>query len=164
MTNHAPTTAPRTAKPLAPARWRLHGGLSSATFSARGNWGLTPANGRLSNLSGTATVDRAGRLAGELVIPVSTLGSNNRRRDRHLKSADFLEVERYPEITFAAPELISAGNGHVVAATLTVRDRRIELTLPVHVAPAARDRVALTAETELDRDAIGLSHNPNGSR
>jgi polyisoprenoid-binding protein YceI len=147
-------------RPLARGRWRVNARLSSATFAARGIWGAVAAKGRLTGLSGTATFHPDGRMQGELTIPAGSLDSGNRLRDRHLKSRAFLDVTRHPHIRFEARSLTRAGDGHVIEGTLRVREHSLELALPIEF--KADQRVELSAHTVLDRDALGLGHNPLG--
>lgn len=162
MTNPSATREPH--KPmsgaLARGRWRVNARLSSATFAARGVWGALPAKGRLSDLSGTATFHADGRIEGELTIPAGCLDSGNRLRDRHLKSRTFLDVKRHPHIRFQARSLTRTADGHVIEGILQVRERTIELALPIEL--EAGQRVALVAHNAFDRDALGLGHSPLG--
>jgi polyisoprenoid-binding protein YceI len=162
MSDHAPDLEllDHEAQPLPTGRWRVVPGLSGATFSARGVWGAARANGTLTGLSGDATFHTDGRVDGRLTIPAHRLDSGNRRRDRHLKSSDFLDAERYPDITFT-PRRISLRDGrYVLEGTLGVRDRELELALPVQVHDG--QQVELSTEVVLERSALGLEHNPLG--
>lgn len=147
---------------LTPGRWRVNTDRSSATFSARGFWGAAPVNGTFNELSGTATVEIDGHFQGELTIPTRTLSTRLALRDHHLKSAAFFHVKRHAEIRFDADGLTAGDEGPVVHGTLSVRDRRIELALPVQLNGEPGQRVALTAETSFDRAELGLGHSPLG--
>jgi polyisoprenoid-binding protein YceI len=162
MTNPSVTREPHnpTLGPLARGRWRVNAGQSTATFAARGVWGAVLVKGCLGGLSGTATFHPDGRMDGELTIPAGSLDSGNRLRDRHLKSRAFLDVKRHPHIRFHARSLTRSADGHVIEGTLQVGERSIDLALPIGF--TAGQRVALSAHTVLDRDALGLGHNPLG--
>ena len=147
---------------LSPGAWRVRPGDSSASFSARGFWGAAQVLGEFSGLSGIATLDSHGRIEGELVIPTGTLNTGIGRRDRHLRSADFFDAERYPEIKFTAGPLTATEDGYVLNGQLAVRDRHVDCQLPVRMTAGPRQRVTITAETVLDRAALGLGHNPLG--
>jgi polyisoprenoid-binding protein YceI len=97
---------------------------------------------------------------GELTIPAGSLDSGNRLRDRHLKSRAFLDAQRHPHIRFHARSLTRSADGSVIEGTLQVGERSVDLALPVEF--RAGQRVALSAQTVLDRDALGLGHNPLG--
>ena len=147
---------------LAPGRWRVRGERSRATFSARGFWGAARVTGTFGDLSGTAALAADGSFAGWLSIPAKTLDTGLTRRDRHLGSAEFFDVARFPEIRFAADGFESIEDRYVIYGELFVRDRTIRLALPVQVAPTSGGRLALTTEAVLSRDALGLGHSPLG--
>jgi polyisoprenoid-binding protein YceI len=147
---------------LAPGRWQVHERDSSATFSARGVWGVLPANGRFRSISGSATIGADGRLEGELVIAADTVDTGNGLRDRHLRSSDFLHVKRHPQIRFSARELALTESGPVIRGTLLARDSAIDLELPVKLTQESGARAAISCETALDLADLGLDSNPLG--
>jgi polyisoprenoid-binding protein YceI len=135
---------------------------STATFTVRGFWGALPVTGRFADIAGTVTLDADGRFDGGVIIPTGTLNSGLKLRDRHLKSAPFFDVDRHPQIRFAARTLIATEDGPVLHGTLSARDRSTELALPVQLLPLPRCRVELSAETVLERSSLGLGHSPLG--
>jgi polyisoprenoid-binding protein YceI len=147
---------------MATGVWRVDPTRSTVKFSARGFWGALPVAGRFADIAGTAVLDENGQFDGGIVIPAGTLDTGLKFRDRHLKSAAFFNVDRYPEIRFAARRLTATADGHVIEGTLSVRDRSVELTLPVTVFPLPRRRAELRIETALDRATLGLGHSPLG--
>ena len=89
----------------------------------------------------------------------------------HVMAPDFLDVERYPELTFRSTEISLNGSGVDVIGELTIKGttRRIEaigsLTGPI-VDPYGNDRIAMALETVIDRTAFGLDYEvrlPNGA-
>jgi polyisoprenoid-binding protein YceI len=89
----------------------------------------------------------------------------------HVMAPDFLDVERYPDLTFRSTEIRVNGSGIGVTGELTVKGttRRIEaigsLTGPI-VDPYGNDRIAMTLETVIDRTEFGLDYQislPNGA-
>jgi 3-(3-hydroxy-phenyl)propionate hydroxylase len=132
------------------------------TFSARGFWGLVPVTGSFAGPTGAATVDQDGRVSGELVIPAATLSTGLALRDRDLEGRDFFDVERYPEIRFAADRLTVSSGRIMVCGELAVRDRIAELELPVELAEEPGGRLALRADVVLEREPLGLGRSPLG--
>ena len=145
-----------------PACWRVSAAESSVTFSARGFWGLARTTGSFTRVSGAAQVEASGLFSGELVIATRTLTTGMRIRDRHLRGRDFFDVERYPEIRFSADRLIASGDRHVVRGELSVRDRIVELELPIELAEEPGRRLRLTAHAVIERESLGLGHSPLG--
>src|SRR5688572_16409338 len=72
---------------------------SEATFQVRHF--VTKVRGRFDDFTGTIQVDRANPTAStvELKIAAASLNTAHPGRDKHLRSADFFDVEKYPEIT-----------------------------------------------------------------
>ncbi len=147
---------------LTAGSWRVNGEASSAGFSARGFWGAVPVSGRFTELSGTATIDADGRLSGELVIPTATLATGIGLRDRHLRSREFFHVRRHPQITFTAGRVAAGEDGATISGKLAVRDRAIDLVLPLGVEHGAGGELTLTAEAALELAPLGLNHSPLG--
>lgn len=146
----------------ASGRWRVLGEHSFATFHARGVWGAVPANGRFTGLSGSITVANGEPISGDLAIPTATLITGLALRDHHLKGAGFFDVRRFPEITFVADRFVAVAGELRLRGRLQIRDRAIELELPVVVAEGSAGRVTLTARADLDRRAVGLGRSPLG--
>ncbi len=98
-------------------------------------------------------------------IDASSIDTGVGDRDTHLRSADFLDTERFPKLTFESTGIDDEGDGHYrVAGKLTIRDVTREVTLDVEHGGVANDpwgnrRSAFTARTSLDRDAFGLKWN-----
>ena len=66
---------------------------------------VTKVRGSFTDVTGTASVDGANPSASTLSVTIKSDSINTRSegRDAHLRSADFFDVEKYPEITFTAP-------------------------------------------------------------
>src|SRR5437899_5026151 len=101
-----PSTASRetrTATPDTPpalsGRWQVDPQASHARFLAGTLAGLVKTPGRFRSLSGHLTVDHP-HAEGALVIDSSSIDTGNRMRDRHLRSADFFDVKRHPELRY----------------------------------------------------------------
>ena len=144
---------------IPPGRWQVDESDSTATFSARGVWGALAVSGGFSSLSGSVAVEADGGCVGALVIPTPSLSTGLRFRDKHLKSAEFFDVKRYPHIGFTVHALTSDG----LRGTLTVRDRSKTLSLPVNVRELKSGRVELTTEAEFDREELGVGRSPLGA-
>jgi polyisoprenoid-binding protein YceI len=130
---------------------------------------LTTVKGRFSSVSGTIRApDIDADLGGssvEVEIDSASLDSREAQRDAHLRSADFLDVERYPSITFTSTRLERIdGDRFRVHGALTIRDVTREVALEVTRQGQARTPTGLevagfTAETQIDRNDFGLKWN-----
>jgi polyisoprenoid-binding protein YceI len=130
---------------------------------------LTTVKGRFSGVSGTIRApELAGDVAGssvEVDIDSASLDSREPQRDAHLRSADFLDVERYPSIMFTSTrvDLVDAEHFRVRGA-LTIRDVTREVALDVTRqgrarTPAGLEVAGFTVETGIDRKDFGLTWN-----
>lgn len=92
-----------------------------------------------------------------------TTGQND--RDNHLRSGDFLEVEKYPTLEFRSTGVKSySGNEFVLAGDLKIKDvtRPVELKVEfegVGRSPYGQDIFGFSASTEIDREEFGLTWN-----
>src|SRR5881227_3417158 len=84
---------------------------STADFKVR-HLMVTNVRGEFSGVSGTVQLDDANPANSkvEARIDVSTINTREAQRDAHLKSADFFEVDKYPEITFVSTKVTKTGD------------------------------------------------------
>jgi polyisoprenoid-binding protein YceI len=108
-------------------------------------------------------VDPDGGLSGTLVIDAASIDTKNKKRDAHLRTADFFEVERFPTITFEVTSGRLAGSGKLeLTGTLTVHGQTRPLSLVADLSVAA-DSVTVSTEVAIDRSEWGLSLTPFGA-
>lgn len=144
--------------------WKIDPSHTSATIAAR-HLMLTTVRASLSGTTGEVEFDpdrpESGRI--RLAIPASTVNTGDVKRDGHLRSADFLDVERYPEITFVSTKIRKADDRLVVTGDLTIRGttKPVDVTVePNGVVQGMNGRVAgFTATASIDRTAFGLVWN-----
>jgi polyisoprenoid-binding protein YceI len=127
---------------------------------------ITKVRGRFADVSGTITVDEEPeRSHVEVEIKVASIDTGEPRRDDHLRSPDFFDVEKYPAITFRSTEVEATSSGlWAVTGDLTVRDVSRPVTLQVafdgaSASPFGDERVAFSAAAEVDREDWGLNWN-----
>jgi polyisoprenoid-binding protein YceI len=127
---------------------------------------VTKVRGRFADIEGSITVAEDPRAStAQATLKTASIDTGSPDRDGHLTSADFFDVEKYPEISFRNARVLSQhGTDFRVAGDLTVKDVTREVTLDVEVDGVAKDpwggtRLAVTASTELDREDWGLTWN-----
>ena len=102
-------------------------------------------------------------LEGRVEIEASSLTTKNRRRDEHLRSADFFDVAQHPKIVVLADGLTPAGSttmdGQIV---LEAVGKRQSIPLTVELTETAADTVTLRSELVVDRTAFGMIWSPLG--
>jgi polyisoprenoid-binding protein YceI len=129
---------------------------------------VTTVRGRFGDFSGTLHLDGAdpARSRAEVTIKVDSLDSRSDQRDAHLRSADFFDVETYPEITFTSTRA-AAGKGdgeYRLWGDLTIKGVTREVGLELAFTGSAVDpwggnRVGFEGRTTVNRKDWGLSWN-----
>jgi polyisoprenoid-binding protein YceI len=147
--------------------WTFDPAHSAAEFKVR-HMMISNVKGQFSGIKGTVTLDEGDvtnpRL--EATIDAASIHTREPQRDAHLKSADFLEVEKFPTITFNSTRVRSIGEGEVeVTGDLTIRGvshavvLRVEgLSAPTKD-PWGNSRIGLSATTKINRKDFGLNWN-----
>jgi polyisoprenoid-binding protein YceI len=144
------------APPALPGRWLLDPHASHARFVASTLAGLVKTRGRFRALSGDLVVDHA-HAAGALVIDSSSIDTGNRIRDRHLRSRDFFDVKRHPQLRYEAHSISGQDPGRArIDGELIVADTRTPLPLEVTLHAPTDGVLELACHTEVDRVALGI--------
>src|SRR5580704_12393673 len=139
---------------------------SSAHFSVRDVM-ISKIKGEFTKVSGTVTFDPDNLKASSLeaVIDARSIRTRDDQRDAHLKSADFLDVEHYPEIRFRSSRIERKESEYIVHGDLTIRGVAKEVALKVEdLTPETKDpwgnlRAGATATTKIKRGDFGLGWN-----
>jgi polyisoprenoid-binding protein YceI len=115
-------------------RYEIDTAHSNVDFVVR-HLGVANVRGQFTRFSGHVMLDEADltRSAVEVVIEVASIDTRNERRDNHLKSGDFFEVEQFPELRFEGRRVERAGDGYVLVGALTIRDVTREVRIPFEV-------------------------------
>lgn len=128
---------------------------------------FTTVKGHFEGVSGTIRSDDAdpARSSVEVEIDAASLTTGEGRRDTHLRSADFLDVERHPTITFASTQVepVAAGRWRV-HGDLTIRGTTRPVVLATELKgrgrnPEGYEVAGLAARTEISRRDFGLTWN-----
>lgn len=136
--------------------WTLDPARTSVTIHTKAMW-LLPVKGTARALEGGGTVAADGSVTGTLVIDAASIDTHNKKRDAHLRTADFFEVANHPTITFTATGARPSSSGKVALdGTLTMHGQTRPLTLLAEVAVTG-DSVTVTADADIDRNDWGVS-------
>jgi polyisoprenoid-binding protein YceI len=128
---------------------------------------IATVRGRFTQVQGTLTVDETDSTTASIDITISTASvtTGDEKRDGHLRSADFFDVERFPTISFHSKRL-EAESKEVfrVVGDLTIRDVTREVVLDVEMLGRAKDpwgqeHAAFEATTKIKRGDYGLTWN-----
>ena len=79
-------------------------------FAIKHLWGLITVRGRFDTLTGVAHVTADGTITTSLIINAASVDTKQNKRDKHLRSADFFNVETHPQITFKSTRVVPESN------------------------------------------------------
>jgi polyisoprenoid-binding protein YceI len=128
---------------------------------------INTVHGRFRQFDGTITVDPDGGNAlkqASAAIQAKSIDTDIERRDNHLRSPDFFDVEKYPTITFESAEVKTDGGTQTLVGKFTMHGVTKEISLPVKLKGPIKDpmggtRLGLEASTKLNRKDYGLAWN-----
>jgi polyisoprenoid-binding protein YceI len=127
---------------------------------------VTKVRGAFREFEGSITIgDDHTASTAQATLQTKSIDTGTPDRDAHLVSGDFLEVEKYPTITFANAKVVSQkGSDFTVTGDLTIKGVTREVTLDVELDGVAKDpwgneKLAVTARTEIDREDFGMTWN-----
>ena len=141
--------------------WTVDPQRSEIGFAVKDMWGLRTVRGTFGAYDGRLTV-RGGGATGELTIEADSLDTGQSRRDRHLRSPAFFDVERHPRIVFTATAVTPRAGGLMVEGELVIGSSRVELEIPVEVEQLTDGALRLAGETAVSRQAAGVDWNVLG--
>ena len=159
------STVQRTASealPIAAGVWRVDPAAGRLGFQAKSVWGLVSVKGRFSSYEGTLHLDDAGLASGELTVQAASLDTKHKKRDEHLRSGDFFDVEQHPTLRFSAAAVTARPGGLTITGDLHIGAGVTRLQLPVTLTRLGEDRLRLQASTSVSRQAVGLTWNKAG--
>ena len=128
---------------------------------------LSKVRGRFNDFAGTIEFDREQpqRSRVDVTIQAGSIDTGEPDRDKHLRSADFFDVEKYPTLTFVSKSVtLREGNDYDVAGNLTIHGATRPVVLHATFLGAATDpwgntKLGFEAELTLDRKDFGLTWN-----
>jgi polyisoprenoid-binding protein YceI len=143
-------------------KWKVDPAHSSIAFSVT-HLMIAKVHGSFGQFEGTAEFDPKdlSTMKADFTVQSSSISTNNDRRDGHLKSDDFLNVEQFPTMMFKSKKAEVVGDGHVkLTGDLTIRDITKEVTFDVRgfnakVKMGDGFKTAGVATTTIDRFDFG---------
>ncbi|KOX02873.1 YceI family protein [Streptomyces sp. NRRL B-3648] len=144
-------------------RWQLDPTATTVGLRHRTMWGLVTVKGTFAGVGGSGEVRPDGSVTGTVTLDAASLDTGSAKRDAHLRSADFFDTGRHPEITFAVRGADRLDGDQVrVTGELTVRGVGRPLSLTARLAGASAGALTLEAEFAVDRDRFGMGWNQLG--
>ena len=149
------------------ANYKIDPAHSSAQFSVR-HMMISNVRGGFGSVQGTVAYDSQNVAASKIEVDIdaSTISTLENARDGHLKSPDFLHVDKYPTITFKSKAVTPNGDGELqVKGDLTIHGVTKEVILDVEAPsteqkdPYGNARIGASATTKIKRSEFGLTWN-----
>ncbi|OMC54702.1 hypothetical protein A5745_19070 [Mycobacterium sp. IS-2888] len=147
--------------------WNIVPDRSAITFKVKNMWGLLNVKGRFTDFSGDGQLTGKGAVFGRLDIRAASLSTGIKRRDRHLRSADFFDVERFGEISVVVTAVHPTegppkGKAADLRANLTIKGITAPLPLPVTITELEDGSIQISGQTKVDRSEFDLGWNRFG--
>jgi polyisoprenoid-binding protein YceI len=147
--------------------WDIDPVHSSVEFSVR-HLMVSSAKGRFTGVVGTIVIDEADptRSSADVTIEAASVDTREEKRDAHLRSADFLDTEQHPQITFKSTRVDPEDEeNYKVYGDLTIHGVTKEVVLKTEyngrsTSPWGSEVIGFSASTKVSRKAFGLNYNP----
>lgn len=145
--------------------WTLDPVHSSVTFSVR-HMMVATVRGTMAIRDLDLELDPDNHAASSVraTLDAASISTGQQMRDNHLRSADFLEVDRYPTIEFASTRVEPDGDGYAIHGDLTIRGVTRPVVLAVESAGVVTNTkggltAGFSANTRINREDFGLTWN-----
>lgn len=147
--------------------WKVDPVHSVAEFKVK-HLMISHVKGQFTGVSGVLTLDESDitRSSVEATIDAASIATRDPQRDAHLQSADFLDVAKYPTLTFKSTSISRKGKDELVLnGDLTIHGVTKPVTFAVEGPsapvqdPWGNTRIGLSAETKINRKDFGLAWN-----
>lgn len=147
-------------------RWNIDGSHSTAEFSVR-HLMITNVKGRFGTLSGTVDYDPEKPEASQIdvTIDATSVDTRDEKRDAHLRSPDFFDIEKFPTLTFKSTSVKKTDDGFAATGDLTIHGVTKPITLEVETPsaqskdPWGNTRIGTSAHAKINRTDFGLNFN-----
>jgi polyisoprenoid-binding protein YceI len=140
-------------------RWTADPSRTTVEFEVGHLWGLHTVRGRFRSFDGAYVVGPGGSEI-EVTIDVESVDTGCAARDKHLRSADFFDADRHPQVRFVSTRVTGLGSGRVlVTGELEAAGRRVPLAFDASVRLIDGD-LELEAAAMVDQSRFGMSHGP----
>jgi polyisoprenoid-binding protein YceI len=159
--------ATATSSPASTITWKLDPAHSSAEFKVK-HMMISNVKGSFNGLTGTLIENTTDRSLSsiEASVPVPTVSTGDPQRDGHLKSADFFDAEKFPEMTFKSTRVEHKSEAeYAVTGDLTIHGVTKSVTFEVDGPsapgkdPWGNTRIGISASAKINRKDFGLAWN-----
>jgi polyisoprenoid-binding protein YceI len=158
-----PATATATETTLPTGTWKVDPVHSSVEFQVK-HLGIATVKGKFKEFEGTVEAGPDGAKAYG-TVKTASVDTGEPQRDEHLRSADFFEVDTYPEIDFRSTAIRTTGEGELeIDGELTIHGVTKSITLQAEIEGTevdmqGNDRVGLSASGQINRSEYDIKFN-----
>lgn len=151
----------------AQSAWNLDKSHSSILFSVS-HLGLSETVGQFNDFDVNVKADKAdfSDVKFDVTIQTNSVDTNNEKRDGHLKSGDFFNVEKYPTITFKGKTFKKKGKKYIATGDFTMGGKTKEVTLMGNFSGVKeankKTRAGLRLEGKIKRSEFGMTYGIDG--
>jgi len=146
------------------AEYKIDEAHTAVTFKIK-HMGISHTSGTFENVSGSFSFDPSEptKASANATILTKSINTGIKQRDEHLRSAEFLDVEKYPQMTFKTQSMQSTGpNSFDIKGTLTLHGVSKPVVLKANYEGSVKDpfgneRAGFTASTKINRKDFGLN-------
>jgi polyisoprenoid-binding protein YceI len=136
-------------------RWRIDPARSSIEFHTPTFWGLMTVHGSFGRYEGTLDLRRDPAV--ELTIEAGSVDTKNKVRDKHLRSADFFDVDNHPQVRFVSDSAKLEGERLTVRGQLHAAGASVPLEIDARLGQVGQD-LEVEALVHTDHRKLGMSH------
>jgi polyisoprenoid-binding protein YceI len=154
MSTDSITNTPDTTSPPQ-GRWQIDPARSRIEFHTPTLWGLATVKGRFDRYTGSLDLDRSPAI--ELAIDAGSINTKNRFRDRHLRSADFVDAKNHSEVRFVSERVALKDDTLKLSGRLYAAGKSLPLAFEARVRRDGEE-LEVEARTSVDHRELGMSH------
>ncbi|HTO16781.1 MAG TPA: YceI family protein [Edaphocola sp.] len=152
---------------FAQTQWNVDPYHSSLNFNISHS-GISIVNGKFLDYSGSLTTRGEGLKDAntEFTVKVKSINTSVEARDNHLRSADFFEVDKYPEMTFKSSKFLATGKPgeYLLYGKLTIKNVTKDVIFDVHYGGAIKndkgEKLGVKAQTTVNRFDYNINFDP----
>ena len=155
---------------FAQTQWKVDPYHSSLNFNISHS-GISIVNGKFLDYTGNLTTDGTALTGAkfDFTVKINSINTNVEARDNHLKSADFFEAEKYPNMTFKSTkiEALKKKDHYLLYGKLTIKDVTKDVVFDVYYGGTAKsdqgEKLGMKAETTINRFDYNVNYDPTAS-
>ncbi len=146
-----------------PGTYTIDATHSNIEFGVR-HMMISTVKGRFGDVQGSVVIAESGQPTVDVTVKTASIDTRADQRDAHLKSADFFDVETYPEMRFTSTKVERTGDGYTLTGDLTIKNVTRPVALKVTEEGAGKDpwgneKAAFSATGKINRGDFGLNWN-----